>query len=95
VGTLSYGINGGASYQGRRTFTVTTSGNYTITVKMLIIVLIQVTLLQLHHQLTLNAILNKDITCNPAPTDAQITLTPTGGVGPFTYESKVLLGVFT
>jgi hypothetical protein len=51
-------------HQAGNTFTVTTSGNYTITVKMLIIVLIPATLLQLQPQLTLNAILNKDITCN-------------------------------
>jgi hypothetical protein len=69
------------------TFTVTTSGNYTITVKMLIIVLIS-NVITVAPQLTLNAILNKDITCNPAPTDAQITLTPTGGVGPFTYTQR-------
>jgi hypothetical protein len=42
------------------TFTVTTSGNYTITVKMLIIVLIS-NVITVAPQLTLNAILNKDM----------------------------------
>ena len=42
----------------------------------------------------LNAVLNKNITCNPAPTAARITLTPTGGTGPFTYTASPNTGSF-
>ncbi|CAH0337479.1 hypothetical protein FVB9288_03242 [Flavobacterium sp. CECT 9288] len=94
VGTLSYSINGGASYQAGNTFTVTTSGNYTITVKDANNCTSTSNVIAVAPQLTLNAILNKDITCNPAPTDAQITLTPTGGVGPFTYTASPATGTF-
>ncbi len=46
-------------------------------------------------QLTLNAVLNKDITCSATPiTDAQITLTPTGGSGTFTYSASPNTGTF-
>jgi gliding motility-associated-like protein len=95
TGTLSYSINAGASYQPSNTFTIASAGTYTIRVKDANGCTADSNVIIVAPQLTLNAVLNKGITCNPVPTDAQITLTPTGGTGPFTYESKEVLGAYT
>ncbi|WP_339919617.1 T9SS type B sorting domain-containing protein [uncultured Flavobacterium sp.] len=94
VGTLSYSINGGASYQAGNTFVVTTAGNYTITVKDGNGCTNTSNVITVNPQLTLTAVLNKDITCS-APDPAQITLTPTGGTAAYTYEYKEAAGVYT
>ncbi|WP_348825744.1 beta strand repeat-containing protein, partial [Flavobacterium aestuarii] len=94
TGTLTYSINGGSSYQSGNTFVVTTSGSYTIKVKDVNGCTADSNVINVAPQLTLNAVLNKNITCNPAPTAARITLTPTGGVGPFTYTASPNTGTF-
>ncbi len=94
TGTLSYSINGGASYQAANTFTITSAGIYIIRVKDANGCTEDSNPVTVVPQLTLSAVLNKDITCNPAPTAAQITLTPTGGAGPFTYASSGGSGTF-
>ncbi|MBZ4044781.1 SprB repeat-containing protein, partial [Flavobacterium hibisci] len=94
TGTLSYSINGGGSYQTSNVFTITSIGTYTIRVKDANGCTIDSNPVIVAPQLTLSAVLNKDITCNPAPTAAQITLTPTGGAGPFTYTSSPNTGTF-
>lgn len=94
TGALSYSINGGASYQTGNTFVVTTAGTYTIKVKDANGCTNDSAPVVVAPQLTLNAVLNKDITCNPAPTAASITLTPTGGSGTFTYSASPNTGTF-
>ncbi|PXY44886.1 SprB repeat-containing protein, partial [Flavobacterium hydrophilum] len=93
TGTLSYSINGG-SYQSSNIFTITSVGTYTIRVKDANGCTADSNSVTVAPQLTLSAVLNKDITCNPAPTAAQITLTPTGGAGPFIYTSSPNTGTF-
>ncbi len=92
---LSYSINNGASYQTGNTFIIGTPGNYTVTIKDGNGCTADSAPLVVAPQLTLSAVLNKDITCNPAPTAAQITITATGGTAPFTYESKEASGSYT
>ncbi|MFC5979809.1 hypothetical protein, partial [Flavobacterium salmonis] len=94
TGTLSYSINGGGSYQVSNIFTITSIGTYTIRVKDANGCTADSNPVTVAPQLTLSAVLNKDITCNPAPTAAQITLTPTGGAGSFTYTSSPNTGTF-
>ncbi|HRA71218.1 MAG TPA: T9SS type B sorting domain-containing protein [Flavobacterium sp.] len=95
VGTLTYSINNGGSYQAGNTFVVVTAGSYTIRVKDANGCTADSTPVMVAPQLTLSAVLNKGITCNPAPTTAQITITATGGTAPFTYESKEASGSYT
>ena len=95
VGTLTYSINNGGSYQAGNTFVVTTAGFYIIRVKDANGCTADSTPIVVAPQLTLSAVLNKGITCNPAPTAAQITITATGGTAPFTYESKEASGSYT
>lgn len=94
VGTLTYSINNGGSYQAGNTFVVATAGSYTIRVKDANGCAADSAPVMVAPQLTLSAVLNKGITCNPAPTAAQITLTQTGGVGPFTYTASPNTGAF-
>ncbi|MCI9847026.1 SprB repeat-containing protein, partial [Flavobacterium pectinovorum] len=94
TGTLSYSINGGASYQASNVFPITSAGTYIIRVKDTNECTIDSDPVIVAPQLTVSAVLNKDITCNPAPTAAQITVNPTGGVGPFTYTSSPNTGTF-
>ncbi|WP_281322979.1 T9SS type B sorting domain-containing protein [Flavobacterium aestivum] len=95
TGALLYSIDNGASWQSGNTFVVTAAGTYTIRVKDANGCTKDSNPITVASQLTLTAVLNKGITCNPAPTAAQITLTPTGGVGAFSYESKEALGAYT
>ncbi|MGL2987974.1 T9SS type B sorting domain-containing protein [Flavobacterium sp. RSSA_27] len=94
VNPITYSLNGG-TFQSGNTFTVTASGDYIVRIKDGNGCIVPAATITVVPQLTLNAVLNKDITCNPAPTAASITLTPTGGSGSFTYESKEALGAFT
>ena len=94
TGTLSYSINGGGSYQASNVFPITAEGSYTVRVKDDNGCTADSNIVIVAPQLTLSAVLNKDITCNPAPTAAQITLTPTGGSGTFTYTSTPNSGTF-
>ncbi|RKS94781.1 gliding motility-associated-like protein [Flavobacterium limicola] len=82
---IRYSINNGASYQTSNVFTVTTAGTYIITMidgNGCIATALSVVVAP---QLTLNAVLNKDITCVVGDEPARITVTPTGGSGTFTY----------
>lgn len=93
VTPITYSLNGG-TFQAGDTFTVTASGDYIVRMKDgngCIATAPKVTVVP---QLTLNAVLNKDITCNPAPTAASITLIPTGGSGSFTYTASPNTGIF-
>ena len=94
VGTLTYSINNGGSYQTGNTFVVTTAGIYIIRVKDANGCTADSAPVVVAPQLTMSAVLNKDITCNPTPTAAQITVSPTGGVGPFTYSASPSTGSF-
>jgi gliding motility-associated-like protein len=95
VGTLTYSINNEGSYQAGNTFVVTTAGSYTIRVKDANGCTADSAPVIVAPQLTMSAVLNKDITCNPAPTAAQITLTPAGGSGTFTYAATPNTGSFS
>ncbi|MES2575911.1 MAG: SprB repeat-containing protein, partial [Bacteroidota bacterium] len=95
TGTLTYSINAGGSYQAGNTFVVTTAGTYIIRVKDANGCTADSNTITVVPQLTLSAVLDKGITCNPVPTAAQITITATGGTGSFTYESKEALGAYT
>ncbi|MGO4773895.1 hypothetical protein ACEN2I_19815, partial [Flavobacterium sp. W22_SRS_FK3] len=94
TGTLLYSINAGGSYQSSNIFTITTAGTYVIRVKDANGCTADSDPVIVNPQLTLSAVLNKDITCNPAPTAAQITLTPVGGSGTYTYTSNPNTGSF-
>ncbi len=93
VAPLSYSINGGASYQAGNTFVITTPGSYTVRIKDGNGCTANSNVVIVNNALTLNAVLDKDITCS-APVNAQITLTPAGGIGPFTYTSSPNTGTF-
>nr|WP_315141126.1 T9SS type B sorting domain-containing protein [uncultured Flavobacterium sp.] len=84
VTPITYSLNGG-TFQSGNTFTVTSSGDYTVRMKDGNGCIVTAAIITVAPQLTLTAVLNKDITCNPAPTAAQITLTPSGGSGSFIY----------
>ena len=79
VAPLRYSINGGTTYQSSPTFTVNTPGTYTVT----IIdgngcTATSSTPTIVYPKLTLNAVLNKNITCS-TPVEAQVTLTAANG----------------
>ncbi|WP_281227242.1 T9SS type B sorting domain-containing protein [Flavobacterium aquiphilum] len=96
-GTPTYSLNGG-SFVGTNVFNITTAGDYTITIKDGNGCTAPSNLVHVDPKLTLNAILDKDITCTsvaPFTNDAQITLTPGGGKAPFAYEYSLNGGSFT
>ncbi|MBB1194593.1 hypothetical protein DNC80_13060, partial [Flavobacterium sp. SOK18b] len=82
---IRYSINNGASYQATNVFTVTTAGTYTVTMIDGNGCIATAPSIIVAPQLTLNAVLNKDITCVVGDEPARITVTPTGGSGSFTY----------
>lgn len=86
VAPLSYSINGGASYQSSSTFTVNTSGIYTVTIRDANgCTANSATQVEIFEPITTNAILTKDLTCS-LPIEASIDITVSGGNGPYTYE---------
>ena len=84
VTPITYSLNGGA-FQSGNTFTVTASGSYTVRMRDGNACIATATALTVAPQLTLNAVLNKDITCVLGDEPARITVTPSGGSGSFTY----------
>ncbi|OXA94724.1 gliding motility-associated C-terminal domain-containing protein [Flavobacterium hercynium] len=93
VAPITYSINNGASYQTGNTFVITTPGSYTVRIKDGNGCTADSNVIIVNNALSLSAVLDKDITCS-APTAAQITLTTTGGNGPFTYTSTPATGTF-
>jgi large repetitive protein len=93
VTPITYSLNGG-TFQSGNTFTISASGDYNIRMRDGNGCIVPATTITVVPQLTLNAVLNKDITCSPAPTAAQITLTPSGGSGTFTYTASPNTGTF-
>jgi gliding motility-associated-like protein len=89
VGTPTYSI--GFGYQAIGNFSITTAGNYTLSIKdgNGCISSIPYNVLP---KLTLSAVLDKDITCT-LPAAAQITLTASGGNGTYAYEYSTDAGV--
>ncbi|MTD72570.1 SprB repeat-containing protein, partial [Flavobacterium sp. LC2016-13] len=94
VAPLSYSINNGASYQAGNTFVITTPGSYIVKIKDGNGCTADSNVVIVDNVLTLNAALDKDITCS-VPTAAQVTLTATGGSTPYTYQYKEAAGVYT
>jgi|GEM_PF-567038 len=97
IGALSYSINNGGSYQTGNTFVVSTVGSYSVRVKDANGCTSDSNVISVAPQLTLTAVLDKGITCNAVPSaeDAQITVTPNGGVGTFSYTSSPATGSFS
>lgn len=88
VGTPTYSI--GFGYQASNVFSITTAGNYTLSIKdgNGCIASIPYAVLP---KLALSAVLDKDITCS-LPAAAQITLTASGGNGTYAYEYSLTGG---
>ncbi|RYJ53300.1 T9SS type B sorting domain-containing protein [Flavobacterium petrolei] len=84
VTPITYSLNGGA-FQAGTSFTITASGSYTIRMKDGNGCIVSSNTVVVAPQLTLNAVLNKDITCVIGDEPAKITVTPSGGSGSFTY----------
>lgn len=87
VPPYQYSINGGASYQSSPTFTVNTAGSYTVTIRDANgCTNTSMGSTVVYAPITASAILTKDITCAPAPTEASIDISVSGGNAPYTYE---------
>ena len=87
VTPYQYSINGGASYQASPTFTVNTPGSYTVTIRDANgCTATSATPTVVYEPITTSALLTKDITCSPAPTDASIDISVSGGNAPYSYE---------
>tara|TARA_R110002050_G_scaffold300619_1_gene470942 strand:+ start:15992 stop:32578 length:16587 start_codon:yes stop_codon:yes gene_type:complete len=80
-----YSINGGASYQSSATFTVNVPGTYFVTIKDANgCTDISPTATVVYAPLNTVASITKELDCTISP-DAEITVTISGGNGPFTY----------
>ncbi len=90
VGTLSYSI--GSGFQSSPNFSVTTPGDYTVTVRDANLC-IGTTTVTVYPFLTSTAVLTKDLTCD-GPTDATITLNTNGGNGPYFYKVSINGGAY-
>lgn len=94
VAPLTYSING-TTFQASATFTVA-PGSYIITVKdkngctapTLLPTVV-------YPEMIVTAILTKDNTCLPAPTDASMNITVSGGKAPFGYRVKIGSGTYS
>lgn len=94
VAPLTYSING-TTFQTSATFTVA-PGSYTITVKdkngctapTLLPTVV-------YPEMTVTAVLTKDNTCLPAPTNASMNITVAGGKTPFGYRIKIGSGTYS
>jgi gliding motility-associated-like protein/uncharacterized repeat protein (TIGR01451 family) len=84
VGPYTYTINTGVAPSPADTFTVA-PGTYTITVKDANNCPNTVTI-TVYEVLTANALLTKDLTCSPAPTEATIVIKATGGKSGYSYR---------
>ncbi len=85
VPPYQYSINGGASYQSSDTFTVNTPGSYTVTIKDANgCTADSPTPTEVYAPLTSVANVTKELDCTGTP-NAEITVTISGGNGPFTY----------
>ncbi|RKS15803.1 T9SS type B sorting domain-containing protein [Flavobacterium sp. 120] len=90
---LTYSING-TTFQTGSTFTVT-PGSYTVTVKDKNGCTAQAAApTVVYPAMIVTAVLTKDNTCFPAPTDASMTISVTGGEAPFGYRVKVGAGSY-
>lgn len=90
VGTLSYSI--GSGFQSSPNFSVTTPGDYTVTVRDANLC-IGTTTVTVYPFLTSTAVLTKDLTCD-VPTDATITLNTNGGNDPYFYKVSINGGAY-
>ncbi|WP_303315151.1 T9SS type B sorting domain-containing protein [Flavivirga abyssicola] len=92
VGTAAYSINGVAGpYQASPNFTIASPGTYTLSIRD-DNGCTATTSYVVEPQLLLNANMTQDLECQGV--DASITLTPTGGVGPYTLEVSFNSGGF-
>ncbi|MFV8333189.1 T9SS type B sorting domain-containing protein [Flavobacterium sp. GSP14] len=84
INPITYSLNGGA-FQTGNTFIITAAGDYTIRMRDGNGCIATAAVVTVNPQLTLTAVLNKDITCVIGDEPAKITVTPSGGSGSFTY----------
>lgn len=91
---LTYSING-TTFQTSATFTVAPNP-YTITVKDKNGCTAQtLSPIVVYPEMTVTAVLTKDNTCLPAPTDASMSITVAGGKAPFGYRIKIGAGTYS
>jgi gliding motility-associated-like protein len=94
VTPYSYNINGGA-FQASNTFPNLTPGSYTIIVRDAFGCTVTLPVQTIAPQLTLSAVLTKDLDCTASP-NAVITGTIAGGYPGYTYQVRILpSAVFT
>jgi gliding motility-associated-like protein len=86
VAPYEYSNNNGA-WQSSNTFANLTPGSYTIAIRDAYGCVTTLPAQTIANQLTLNAVLTKDLDCTSSP-NAVITGTITGGYTPFTYQVK-------
>ncbi|WP_308990629.1 T9SS type B sorting domain-containing protein [Mariniflexile litorale] len=82
VGTLEFSIGGAYNTTGE--FTGVPAGTYTLSVKDANNC-IETQVFTIYAPLTAQAVLTKDLTCAPAPTDATININAANGNGPYSY----------
>ncbi|MCL5128340.1 T9SS type B sorting domain-containing protein [Algibacter sp. L4_22] len=93
VSPYVYSINGGASYQSSPTFTINTPGSYTVTIKDANgCTATSLTPTIVYEPLTSVPAVTKELDCSATP-EAEITVTISGGNGPFTYTVQKGAGV--
>lgn len=96
-GPLTYSLNGGG-FVATTVFSITTAGDYTITIKDGNGCTATSNVVTVAPKLTLSSFLNKDVTCAsvaPFTNDAQITLTAGGGTGAYSYKVSIDGGAFS
>lgn len=86
IAPLTYSINGGVSFQSSPTFTVSSQGTYTVTVRDANgCTATSTTPLEIFAPIITNAALVKDLTCS-TPVEASIEIMASGGNGAYSYE---------